>query len=63
VDDINLLDKEIANILLSVVSDGWVNVERKFVIFKVESSNVLVVNSLLISKLVQCRVNVVRTVI
>jgi len=63
VDDINLLDNEIANILLSVVSDGWVNVERKFVIFKVESSNVLVVNSLLMSQLVQCRVKVVRTVI
>ena len=29
VDDINLLDNEIANILLSVVSDGWVNVERE----------------------------------
>ena len=29
VDDINLLDAEIANILLSVVSDGWVNVERE----------------------------------
>jgi len=63
VDDINLLDNEIANILLSVVSDGWVNVERKFVIFKVDSSNVLVVNSLLMSQLVQCRVKVVRTVI
>jgi len=29
VDDINLLDNEIANILLSIVSDGWVNVERE----------------------------------
>lgn len=29
VDDINLLDTELSNILLSVVSDGWVNVERE----------------------------------
>lgn len=29
VDDINLLDEETANILLSVVNDGWVNVERE----------------------------------
>mmetsp|Transcript_38569 Transcript_38569/g.121540 ORF Transcript_38569/g.121540 Transcript_38569/m.121540 type:complete len:793 (-) Transcript_38569:237-2615(-) len=29
VDDINLLDNELSNILLSVVSEGWVNVERE----------------------------------
>ncbi|KAG7353746.1 protoporphyrin IX magnesium-chelatase [Nitzschia inconspicua] len=29
VDDINLLDAETANILLSVVTDGWVTVERE----------------------------------
>jgi magnesium chelatase subunit D len=29
VDDINLLDTELANILLGVVSDGWVNVQRE----------------------------------
>jgi magnesium chelatase subunit D len=29
VDDINLLDEETANILLNVVNDGWVNVERE----------------------------------
>jgi len=29
VDDINLLDAELSNILLSVVSEGWVNVERE----------------------------------
>jgi len=29
VDDINLLDTELSNILLSVVSDGWVKVERE----------------------------------
>jgi len=29
VDDINLLDTELSNILLSVVSEGWVNVERE----------------------------------
>ncbi|CAM9349252.1 unnamed protein product [Phaeothamnion confervicola] len=29
VDDINLLDTELANILLGVVNDGWVNVERE----------------------------------
>lgn len=28
-DDINLLDAELSNILLSVVSEGWVNVERE----------------------------------
>jgi Mg-chelatase subunit ChlI len=33
VDDINLLDNEIANILLSIVSDGWVNVEREVSLF------------------------------
>jgi len=29
IDDINLLDTELANILLNVVNDGWVNVERE----------------------------------
>eukprot|EP00957_Ditylum_brightwellii_P071852 5461062-Ditylum_brightwellii.AAC.1 len=29
VDDINLLDEETANILLNVVNDGWVQVERE----------------------------------
>ncbi|CAM9627992.1 unnamed protein product [Chrysoparadoxa australica] len=29
VDDINLLDTELANIVLGVVNDGWVNVERE----------------------------------
>mmetsp|Transcript_16172 Transcript_16172/g.20151 ORF Transcript_16172/g.20151 Transcript_16172/m.20151 type:complete len:808 (-) Transcript_16172:76-2499(-) len=29
VDDVNLLDEETANILLNVVNDGWVNVERE----------------------------------
>ncbi|CEL94653.1 unnamed protein product [Vitrella brassicaformis CCMP3155] len=29
VDDLNLLDPELANILLSVISDGWVQVERE----------------------------------
>lgn len=29
VDDINLLDTELSNILLSVISEGWVSVERE----------------------------------
>jgi len=29
VDDINLLDSEMANILLSILSEGWVNVQRE----------------------------------
>ena len=41
-DDINLLDNELANILMGVISEGWVNVEREGVSVRYPCKPILV---------------------